>query len=333
MSCLNNNTINKEDDYLIILHKDECKNDNELEEAIQLNLNGDYYLYQRTDFLDDPINYRRLSSQFLLKKIDTLKTYIDSFDFKIPSNFYELKKVVNEIFSVIDNIFQKKNSLVKEIENLRANLTSNFVKNIKGFNVDEEKIHYSVGFVYQLLKKVSGINTESVCEKIPNFNENESKFKDDGEDNSSQIDYEVNSEQVRKCGVVNNTIIELVTSSENRGDQTTNLDEVCPASNDYYPQTSEIENEKAVSEVESGHSDSSNIEDIDSDISQKSEPIINKNRMHKLYRRAGTVINESVSSDNSDAILDKDKYLKLIESYKNLTKTAEVKENICANQT
>lgn len=336
MSCLNDNTVYQEDDYLIILHRDECNNDKELEETIKLNLNGNYYLYQGNEFLDDSVNYLSYS-EFLFKKINTLKTYIKSSDLKMPLNFNRLKEIINELFSLGDaNILQKKDSFIKEIENLRLILTSNFENNIKRVKINiegEKKIQKSIDFIYWLLKKNTGSHRVESIGEVPNFNINGNKSEAGKEckDSLYQLDSEINCKKKMESICTNDKITELVTSPKIQGNQRiTNLDKDDDSKlSDQCSSNSEIESEKIVTETDS--SDNSNMDGMDSDISQKSEPIINKNRMHKLYRRAGTVINEGDSSNISDTKLDENKYLKLIESYKNLTKTAEVKENISTN--
>ncbi|OII73700.1 uncharacterized protein cubi_03498 [Cryptosporidium ubiquitum] len=340
MHYLNDNTAYREDEYLIILHKDEF-NDKELEETIKLNINGNYYMYQRTEFLGDSASYGRFSSEVLFKKINALKTYIESSDLKVTLNFNKFKEMINEVLSLIDiNIFQKKDLMIKEIENLGLIITSNFEKNIKRAKVSiegDKRIKKSIEFIYWLLKKNTGLNRAERANEVRNFNanNNQSEIYKECKENLSKIDSKVNYEQ--KMGILgtnDDKITELVISTEIQGNQRiTNFGKDKNNSNlsDESSLSSEIENEQIFTETEGDSSENSNMDDIDSDISQKSEPIINKNRMHKLYRRAGTVINGNDSSNISDTKVDKNKYLKLIESYKNFKKTAEAKENISTN--
>ncbi|KAH8583562.1 uncharacterized protein ELE39_000330 [Cryptosporidium sp. chipmunk genotype I] len=343
MSCSNNNTTYQEDEYLIILRKDECSNDKELEEAIKLNLNENYYIYERTEFIDDSINYQIFSSQILLKRINSLKNYIKTSDLNIPLNLNKFKEMINEFLSLIDiNIVQKKDSLNKEMGNLILILTSNFEKNIKKARINiefEKKIKKSIDLIYLLLKKKTGLyRSETASEELPilNKNQNESEIEDECKRSLSNIESEVNcfGQKMESIGS-NSGIIEFVTSKEVQENQNkTNFNKDKNNFNlNQYPLSSAIESGRILNEAGSDSSEDSNMDDNDSDISQKSEPIINKNRMHKLYRKAGTVINGNDSPDISDTKLDKDKYLKLIESYKSLARPIEVKENISANHT
>ncbi|EAK89459.1 hypothetical protein [Cryptosporidium parvum Iowa II] len=341
MSCSNNDKTYQEDDYLIILHKDECSNDREFEEAIKLNLGSYYYIYQRTEFIDDSENYHRFPSQILLKRINLLKTYIKTSNLNIPLNLNRLKEMINEFLSLDVDFLQKIGSINKEIENLKIFITSNFENNIKKFgpNIEyKKKIQKSIDFIYWLLKKKTDFHcSESETEEFFNLNKVKSESKvNDGFKGSSQIESEVSFEQKIHDISSNNKIIELAASKKTQDYQgNTSPDKEMNHFdlNDNSSLRSAIGGEQIMNGTENDSSDNSNIDDVDSDISQKSEPIINKNRMHKLYRRAGTVINGNNSSIISDAKLDKDKYLKLIESYKGLTKSTEIKENISANQT
>ncbi|KAK9170960.1 hypothetical protein CmeUKMEL1_14685 [Cryptosporidium meleagridis] len=341
MSCSNNEKTYQEDDYLIILHKDECSNDRELEEATKLNLGGCYYIYQRTEFIDDSENYHRFPSQILLKRINLLKTYIKTSNLNIPLNINRLKEMINEILSLDAGFLQKIGSIHKEIENLKICIASNFENNIKNFSPNIEykkKIQKSIDFIYWLLKRKTDFYcSESETQEFFNLNKikNESKVSDEFK-GLSQIESEVSFEQKIDDISSNNKIIELDASKkiqDDQGNASPDKDMNHFNLNDNSSLRSVIESEQFMNGTENDSNDNSNIDDIDSDISQRSEPIINKNRIHKLYRRAGTVINGNNTSITSDAKLDKNKYLKLIETYKGLTKSAEIKENVSANQT
>ncbi|KAJ1612325.1 hypothetical protein OJ253_647 [Cryptosporidium canis] len=335
MSCLSKNMADGEDDYLIILHKDECNGDNELEEVIKLNLKGNYYIYQRNEFLDDPIKDGGRYSQLVLNKVDSIKAYIKFSYLETPVHITKLKHMISELFVTIDSAFQNKKSIVREIESSMAKITSSIGNNVAVLG-KEGKISYFLELVDYLLKKIAIIiRIESPNEETHYFNDNENTNHNESSGESDQMNSEIHLEQTKQnLEVVDHSAIKTGISSELLvGSAFTDSDNVDNTSNTSSIPISETDSEDVAIESETDNSNDSDIEEIDSDISQKSEPIINKNRMHKLYRRAGTVINDGDSLSSSDVKLNMDKYLKLIESYKNFTRAVEVKENIRANNT
>ncbi|KAJ1614903.1 hypothetical protein OIY81_103 [Cryptosporidium canis] len=334
MSCLSKNMADGEDDYLIILHKDECNGDNELEEAIQLNLKGNYYMYQRNEFLDDPIKDGGRYSQLVFNKVDSIKAYIKLSYLETPAHITKLKHMISELFVAVDSVFQNKKSIVREIESLRAKVTSSIGDYVTMLG-KEGKINYFLELVDHLLKKVTIIIRSESPSEAHYFKCNENTNHNESSGESDQMNSEINLEQTKQnLEVIDHSAIKTGISSELLvGGAFTNSDNVDSALNTSSIPISETDSGDVAIESETDNSNDSGMEEIDSDISQKSEPIINKNRMHKLYRRAGTVINDGDSLSTSDVKLNMDKYLKLIESYKNFTRTVEVKENISANNT
>ncbi|KAF7458443.1 hypothetical protein HWI79_1142 [Cryptosporidium felis] len=337
MASLSNDKIYPDDEYLIILQKDDCDSEKELGDA--MNLSNKCYFYRRDEYIEDEIDHREVTKEFISKYIKLINGYFESVDkIKVHLKVENFGVIIDGLANLSNNNLILRNDIIVKIQELRKNISTYFNRRLETIKTNQ-KFQENLSRVTSLMNLIlARMEFGGENFKVSHFDlpkENKENITTEKQE-FSEINLEPNLES--KPQEINDESFPFEPSNEVKNLVETREDFIMYGGiNKPNPRFIGVSDSRSGTESrgEGGENGDSDIhfEESDSEISQKSEPIIYRETGPQRFHKAITVINGGEKSNISSLRLriNEEKYSEIIKNYRSASKIADTKENVGTN--